>query len=77
DKQCIKPFNSFPDNSRFIRGLLAWNGFNSYAIPFEFADRKDGTASLWGYKMLFKLAFTGLFSFSSVRLRLLSFCVIL
>ncbi|AXH30219.1 MULTISPECIES: glycosyltransferase family 2 protein [Francisella] len=72
DKQCIKAFNSLPENSRFIRGLFAWIGFSSYAIPFEVADRKDGTASRWGYKKLFKLAFTGIFSFSSVPLRLIS-----
>lgn len=72
DKQCIKAFNSLSENNRFIRGLFAWIGFEGYAIPFEVADRKDGTDSRWGYKKLFKLAFTGIFSFSAVPLRLIS-----
>ncbi|MDE4957689.1 glycosyltransferase, partial [Francisella tularensis subsp. holarctica] len=53
DKQCIKGFNSLPENSRFIIGLFAWIGINSYAIPIEVADRKYGTASRWGYKKIF------------------------
>ncbi|MDE5024811.1 glycosyltransferase, partial [Francisella tularensis subsp. holarctica] len=47
DKQCIKAFNSLPENSRMIRGLFAWLGFHSYALPFQDADRKDGTARRW------------------------------
>lgn len=73
DKQCIKAFNSLSENNRFIRGLFSWIGFKGYAIPFEVADRQDGTESRWGYKKLFKLAFTGIFSFSAVPLRLISF----
>ncbi|AJI54530.1 glycosyltransferase family 2 protein [Francisella philomiragia] len=72
DKQCIKAFNSLPENGRFIRGLFAWIGFKEYPVPFDVADRQDGTASRWGYRKLFKLAFTGIFSFSSVPLRLIS-----
>ena len=72
DKQCIKAFNSLSENNRFIRGLFSWIGFKGYAIPFQVADRKDETPSRWGYKKLFKLAFTGIFSFSSVPLRMIS-----
>ncbi|ASG68401.1 glycosyl transferase family 2 [Francisella halioticida] len=72
DKQCIKAFNSLSENNRFIRGLFSWIGFKEYAIPFEVADRKDETPSRWGYKKLFKLAFTGIFSFSAVPLRMIS-----
>ncbi|MED7818557.1 MULTISPECIES: glycosyltransferase family 2 protein [unclassified Francisella] len=72
DKQCIKAFNSLSENNRFIRGLFSWIGFKGYAIPFQVADRKDETPSRWGYKKLFKLAFTGIFSFSAVPLRMIS-----
>lgn len=72
DKQCIKAFNSLSENNRFIRGLFSWIGFKGYAIPYQVADRKDETPSRWGYKKLFKLAFTGIFSFSAVPLRMIS-----
>ncbi|GAB4223459.1 MAG: glycosyltransferase family 2 protein [Francisella sp.] len=72
DKQCIKAFNSLSERSRFLRGLYEWAGFKSYAVPFEVAERRDGTDSRWGYKRLFKLAFAGIFSFSTVPLRMIS-----
>lgn len=73
DKQVIKALNLLPERTRFMKGLYAWVGFKSYAIPFEVADRQDGTKSRWNYNELFGLAITGILSFSSVPLRLISF----
>ncbi|APC91982.1 MULTISPECIES: glycosyltransferase family 2 protein [Francisella] len=72
DKQVIKALNLLPEKSRFMKGLYAWVGFKGYAIPFEVPGRKDGTESRWNYNKLFGLAITGIFSFSSVPLRLIS-----
>jgi len=72
DKQVVKALNLLPEKSRFMKGLYAWVGFEGYAIPFEVLERQGGTESRWNYSSLFGLAVTGILSFSSVPLRMIS-----
>ncbi len=60
------------ESSRFSKGLLPWTGFRSEEITYQRISRPSGITSwtplkLWGY------ALDGIFSFSSVPLKVWSF----
>ena len=69
DKKVIEAMKSMPENNRFMKGLYSWVGFTNIGLPVEIADRTGGQTS-FGFSNLFKLAVTGLTSFSNVPLRL-------
>jgi glycosyltransferase involved in cell wall biosynthesis len=60
-----------PERSRFIRGMRTWVGFRQIGIEYERNARFAGEAK-YGFKMLFKLAYDGIFNFSEVPLRLIT-----
>lgn len=59
-----------PEQSLFLRGLRAWVGFRQ--IPFEYdrAARFAGDAK-YTWRDLFRLAYNGIFSFTTLPIRLL------
>ena len=64
--------NAMPERNRFVRGLRAWSGFRQTGVTYERAGRFAGTPK-YDFKKLVKLATDGLFSFSTVPLRLATF----
>lgn len=56
----------------FVRGLVPWLGFKRKAVPYEAAERYAGTTSYVFARML-RFALDGVFSFSIVPLRMISF----
>jgi hypothetical protein len=68
-----------PEESRYIRGMRSWIGFRQVGIAHDRSSRAQGK-SKYGFKMLMKLAYNGIFNFSEVpikfitRLGLLSVC---
>jgi polyisoprenyl-phosphate glycosyltransferase len=68
DKQVVQAINQCQENSRFMKGLYAWVGYRSIAIPFKPKDRFAGQSS-WHFFKLFDLALTGVISFSDFPLR--------
>jgi glycosyltransferase involved in cell wall biosynthesis len=71
DRKVINALNTLEERERFMKGLYAWVGFKSHAIPFHAPDRVNGKSS-WKFKNLFELALTGIASFSNVPLRVWS-----
>lgn len=61
---------SMPEQSLFLRGLRAWVGFRQVPFEYERASRFSGE-SKYRWKDLFRLAYDGLFSFTTVPVRLL------
>jgi len=57
------------ERARFSKGLYAWVGFKSIGIPFDVADRAQGS-SKFSVKRLLHFALDGITSFSTVPLRL-------
>ncbi len=57
------------EKERFIRGLVQWTGFNYYEIPYKPNERLYGK-SKYGFFKLVKLASFGIFSFSSLPLKI-------
>jgi len=69
DKRVINALKQLPERNRFMKGLYAWVGFKSIALPFEPNERRSGNSS-FGIGRLSRLALTGLASFSSAPLQL-------
>ncbi len=69
DKRVIEAYNKMPENPKYIRGLISWMGFEQ--IPFEY-ERKSRAAGKpkYTFKKSFKLAMTGILSFSIKPLRI-------
>ncbi len=57
------------ERSRFMKGIYSWVGFEGIGVPFDAPPRKHGQSS-FSLARLFKFAFGGLMSFSTVPLKL-------
>ena len=69
DRKVVNALKQLPERNRFMKGLYAWVGFKSIALPFEPHDRKSGK-STFGVTRLLRLGLAGLTSFSVIPLQL-------
>ena len=69
DRKVVDALKNLPERNRFMKGLYAWVGFKSIALPFIPADRAGGISS-FSLKNLSKLALSGLTAFSTLPLRM-------
>ena len=63
---------SLGEHNRFSKGIFSWVGFNTHFVPYQAAERHTGTTK-FGTRKLFKLAFEGIVSFTTMPLRLSAF----
>lgn len=56
-----------PEYHRFSKGLFAWVGFNTLPWPYT-PDERAGGESKWSLRKLFRYAFGGIISFSTLPL---------
>jgi glycosyltransferase involved in cell wall biosynthesis len=71
DRKVVRALMQLPERNRFMKGLYAWVGFQSTAIDYEPLPREDGR-SHFGLRGAFKLALTGMISFSTAPLHLIA-----
>jgi dolichol-phosphate mannosyltransferase len=69
DRRVVAVLNALPERNRYLRGLRAWSGFRQTGIEFQRHARAAG-APQYTFKKSFRLAMDGVFSFSTVPLRL-------
>lgn len=72
DRVVIDVLNRLPERHRYLRGLRSWCGFRQAAIEFQRHRRAAGAPKYTSIKSL-RLALDGIFSFSTVPLRLATF----
>jgi polyisoprenyl-phosphate glycosyltransferase len=60
-----------PEHSSFFRGTSSWIGFRRAAVEVEI-DHREGGASRWTFRSLFRLAVNGITSFTSAPLHLVT-----
>jgi polyisoprenyl-phosphate glycosyltransferase len=72
DRKVVNALRALPERNRFMKGLYAWVGFKTIAIPFVPADRFSGLSS-FRLRNLIQLALSGLTSFSTLPLRVWTF----
>ncbi|WP_244470684.1 glycosyltransferase family 2 protein [Microvirga massiliensis] len=68
DRRGVEVLRTLGERARFSKGLYAWIGFKSIGVPFVIEDRQHG-ATKWSFRKLFRFAFDGITSFSTVPLR--------
>jgi dolichol-phosphate mannosyltransferase len=69
DRKVLEAFSQMREQDRFVRGMFAWVGFRQTAIEFDRPERAAGETK-WDFARLFRLAVSGLVSFSDAPLRL-------
>lgn len=69
DRKVVDALRLMPEQNRYISGLRAYTGFRQIGVLVERGPRYHGDPRVSVF-MLFKLAFDGLFSFSTIPLRL-------
>jgi dolichol-phosphate mannosyltransferase len=72
DRRVVDVINAMPERARFVRGLRAWAGFKQTGLAYERQSRAAGEPK-YTLAKLFKLAWDGIFSFSTVPLRWMSY----
>lgn len=68
-KRCVvDELNGMPEQHKFLRGQIAWLGFNQTYIEYDRDARAAGEPG-YSYRKLFRLALDGITSFSNMPLR--------
>ncbi len=70
-RRIIDILNKMPEESRYIRGMRSWVGFKQIGIEYEREQRFAGT-SKYSFKMLFQLAYNGIFNFSEFPIKFIT-----
>jgi glycosyltransferase involved in cell wall biosynthesis len=68
DRKGVEALKALHERARFSKGLYAWIGFKSIGVPFLVEERQSGD-SKWSIRKLFRFAFDGITSFTTVPLR--------
>jgi polyisoprenyl-phosphate glycosyltransferase len=68
----VEAFNSLPERHRFFPGLRAWIGFPTADVYYDRHDRAAGMPQQT-FRRLVRYALDGLFSFSHLPLRMLTY----
>ena len=68
DRKVVQALKALPERNRFMKGLYAWVGFQTVALPFVPAERFSGQSS-FSLRRLGALALLGLTSFTTLPLR--------
>lgn len=72
DRQVIEVLGHLPERTRFMKGLFAWVGFSTTSVYFDRAPRASGTPTQ-SVRKLWSLAKDGIFSFTTVPLKLTTY----
>jgi len=68
-RRAVDELVALPERNRFVRGLLPYTGLSHCSVEYDRAARSAGE-SKYNLRKLIKLAFDGLFSFSTQPLRI-------
>ncbi len=68
DRKVVDVLNTMHERTRFMKGLFAWPGFKTEQVFYDRPAREVGETS-WSLRKLFALAMDGIFSFTTLPLR--------
>jgi polyisoprenyl-phosphate glycosyltransferase len=71
-RRIIDVLNKMPEESRYIRGMRSWVGFKQIGVEYDREPRFAGS-SKYSYKMLFNLAYNGIFNFSELPIKFITY----
>lgn len=72
DRRVVDTLRDMPERDRFLRGLVVWAGFRHEGVAYERLPRAAGQTK-FPLSRMFSFALDGIFSFSTVPLRLASY----
>jgi polyisoprenyl-phosphate glycosyltransferase len=72
DRKVVDSINGLPEHNRFVRGLRAWVGYKQAPLPYDRPARRLGE-SKYSLVRLLRLAFDGIFDFSTKPLTIIFF----
>jgi glycosyltransferase involved in cell wall biosynthesis len=75
-QEAVQAFAQLPERNRFFPGLRAWIGFKVAQVPYDRQERAAGQPQQT-FRRLVRYALDGLFSFSRLPLRLLTYAGLL
>lgn len=68
DRVVVDAVRQMPERTRFMKGIFAWVGFPTTTVYFDRQQRVAGITT-WNYWKLWKFALDGIFSFTTVPLK--------
>lgn len=71
DKVVYETINKMEEKNKYLRGLIAWSGFNQTGVPFKRMRRHSGQTKAT-FSAVLKVALNGVFSFSYLPLRVVT-----
>ena len=71
DRCAVDALLALPERNRFMKGLYAWVGFKTLAVPYQPPPRAGGHSS-YGLRRLVSLSVSGLTAFTNWPLRVVS-----
>ena len=71
-RKVVNILNKMPEESKYVRGLRAWIGLKQCGIEYERDERQAGTSKYSARKLL-KLAYNGIFNFTEIPVKFISF----
>jgi len=72
DRKVCETINQMPEQNKYLRGLIMWTGFSHIGIPFDRKKRFAGESKADLITIIY-VALNGIFSFSYLPLRLVSY----
>jgi len=69
DRKVVDAFKNLPEANRFVRGMIAWLGYQQIGVEYDRPERRKGKTKYDPYKLAY-LAFDAAVSFSASLLRL-------
>jgi len=69
DRQVVDALQLLPERTRFMKGIFAWLGYDVAQVSYVRPPRAKG-ASKWNYWKLWNFALEGIFSFTTLPLRI-------
>jgi polyisoprenyl-phosphate glycosyltransferase len=69
-RRVVDVLNRMPEESRYMRGMRTWVGFKQTGFEYERSERAAGD-SKYSLKMLFNLAYNGIFNFSEFPIKII------
>lgn len=69
-RRVVDVMNQMPEESRYMRGMRSWIGFEQIGIHYERSERAAGE-SKYSFRKLLQLAYNGIFNFSEFPIKLI------
>lgn len=69
DRKVVDAILNIPEKHKFLRGMVEWVGFSQIGVEYDVSPRKSGQ-SKFSFRNYVNFAFDGIFSFSTVPLKM-------